>query len=83
MNSDQAATTVALKSGKKTVEEKVKTVSEQSALQLMWLHYSANKAQLVSDIRESREYILSQLMLGVEVEQVFAVFLLPPKRSKT
>jgi hypothetical protein len=47
------------------------------AANLMWEYYSANKLILQANIRESREYILKDLMQGRKVEDVFAPFVLP------
>jgi hypothetical protein len=47
------------------------------AVNLMWEYYSANKLILQANIRESREYILKDLMQGRNVEDVFAPFVLP------
>lgn len=51
--------------------------SYDEAANLMWNYYSANKLVLRSDIRDSREFILQDLMQGRSVEDVFAPFVLP------
>lgn len=51
--------------------------SYDEAANLMWNYYSANKLILRSDIRDSREFILQDLMQGRSVEDVFAPFVLP------
>lgn len=51
--------------------------SYDEAANLMWNYYSANKLILRSDIRDSREFILQDLMQGRHVEDVFAPFVLP------
>lgn len=50
--------------------------SYDEAANLMWNYYSANKLILRSDIRDSREFILQDLMQGRSVEDVFAPFVL-------
>lgn len=51
--------------------------SFDDAANLMWNYYSANKLILRADIKESRQYILKELMQGRPVEDVFAPFVLP------
>jgi hypothetical protein len=51
--------------------------TESEAAETMWVHYRDNKAQFIADIREYRSSILSDLMRGVPVEQVFAPFVKP------
>jgi hypothetical protein len=51
--------------------------SHDEAANLMWNYYSANKLILRSDIRDSREFILQDLMQGRSVEDVLAPFALP------
>lgn len=50
--------------------------SFDAAANLMWNYYSANKLILRADIKESRQYILKELMQGRPVEDVFAPFVL-------
>lgn len=49
-------------------------VTEAVAAQTMWIHYKENKAQLIPDIREYRDYILTRLMQGAGAKQVFEQF---------
>lgn len=49
-------------------------ISEVKAASNMWEYYKENKAFLVSDIREHRDYILGQLMQGLPTSQVFLQF---------
>ena len=51
--------------------------SYDSAANLMWEYYVANKAILKSDVREYREFIVQELMQGKKVEGVFSPFVLP------
>ena len=51
--------------------------SYDSAANLMWEYYVANKAILKSDVRECREFIVQELMQGKKVEDVFSPFVLP------
>ena len=51
--------------------------SYDSASNLMWEYYVANKAILKSDVREYREFIVQELMQGKKVEDVFSPFVLP------
>jgi hypothetical protein len=51
-----------------------KPLSEDEAAQVMWVYCRDHKAQLIGETRESRGPILSQLMQGVSVEQVFTPF---------
>jgi hypothetical protein len=51
--------------------------SYDSAANLMWEYYVANKAILKSDVREYREFIVQELMQGKKVEDVFSPFVLP------
>jgi hypothetical protein len=45
----------------------------------MWVYYRDQKAQLVSDAREYRDFIHTQIVSGIPVEQVFAQFSRPPE----
>ncbi len=49
-------------------------VSESKAAVIMWDYYKENKANLVADIREYRDYILCELMQGKAAEAVFGRF---------
>ena len=82
MRTSQSTNNVVSQPTKKVVTQKVKAVPEAEALQLMWLYYSANKACLAPDIRESREEILSKIMQGLDIETVFAEFVVPLKLQK-
>ncbi len=48
----------------------------------MWVHYLANKVQLISDIKDYRAGILARLMQGIPVEQVFAPYVKPVEVHK-
>lgn len=50
--------------------------SFDEAAKLMWNYYSENKLILRSNIKQSREYILQELMQGRPVADVFAPFFL-------
>ena len=49
-------------------------VTEGKAAVAMWQYYRDNKANLVADIREYRDYILGELMQGKAAEDVFKQF---------
>jgi hypothetical protein len=49
-------------------------VSESKAAVIMWDYYKENKANLVADIREYRDYILGELMQGKTAAAVFGQF---------
>lgn len=49
-------------------------VSETKAAVTMWEYYRDNKPSLVADIREHRDYILSELMQGNAAALVFKQF---------
>lgn len=53
------------------------TRKPDDAAELMWCYYKANKSNLQPDIRESREFILSELIAGKEPDLVFSDFMLP------
>ena len=50
--------------------------SFDEAAKLMWNYYSDNKLILRSNIKQSREYVLQELMQGRPVADVFAPFFL-------
>ena len=56
-----------------------KTLSESQADEAMWAYYKAHKAELMTDIREYRDFILAELGKGVSVEKVFARFARAPE----
>ena len=56
-------------------------LSEEAAAQAMWLYYRDHKSQLVADIARHRAAILSQLMWGLAVEEVFAPYVKPAERA--
>lgn len=49
-------------------------ISESKAATNMWEYYKENKAFLVSDIRDHRDFLLGQLMQGVPTRQAFLQF---------
>ncbi|MBN8494480.1 MAG: hypothetical protein J0M00_23935 [Burkholderiales bacterium] len=55
---------------------------EDEAAQLMWDFYKPRKAQLIADIKEYRAAILSGLMQGLPVDQVFAPYVKPPEPTR-
>jgi hypothetical protein len=55
--------------------------SEAAAAQLMWDHYKRHKALLRADIRDSRDYILAELMKGRSPSDVFAAFVVPDRSA--
>ncbi len=55
-------------------ENTLQAISENKAAVLMWEYYRDNKAMLVAEVREYRDYILAQLMLGKTVASVFLQF---------
>jgi hypothetical protein len=60
-------------------EYSLKSLSEMQAAEIMWLYYRDRKAQLIADIKEYRSSILSELMRGDPVEQVFLPYFRPPE----
>ena len=52
----------------------VKSRTENQAAEAMWIYYRDHKAELSSDVKNFRDVILSELMLGASAEQVFARF---------
>ncbi len=56
-----------------------KTLSESQATEAMWAYYKGHKAELTTDIREYRDFILAELGKGVSVEKVFARFARAPE----
>jgi hypothetical protein len=57
-----------------TVHNAVKPLTEQQATEVMWVYYRDHKAQLAPDIKEYRDFILTELVKGTPAEQVFARF---------
>ena len=55
-------------------ENTLQAISENKAAVLMWEYYRDSKAILVADVREYRDHILAQLMLGKPVASVFLQF---------
>jgi hypothetical protein len=51
--------------------------TEVVAAQAMWLYYRDHKLQFISDVRDHLAAILAQLMSGMAVELVFAVYFKP------
>ena len=51
-----------------------KQLAQAVAAQAMWEYYKENKAILIPDIREYRDYILELLMLGNSATKVFDQF---------
>lgn len=56
-----------------------KPLSENAAAEAMWLYYRDNKTQLVSEVKENRDYILAQIVAGVSAAQAFAQFTRVPE----
>ena len=56
-----------------------KALSESQAAEAMWSYYKEHKAELMTDIREYRDFILAELGKGVSVEKVFAQFARSPE----
>ena len=56
-----------------------KTLSESQAAEAMWAYYKDHKAELTTDIREYRDFILAELGKGVLAEKVFAQFARAPE----
>lgn len=57
-------------------------LSEDEAAQVMWVFYRDNKPKLVDGIREYRTFILSQLIEGRPVAEVFAPFARPVEPAR-
>jgi len=57
-------------------------LTEDAAAQVMWLCYREHKPQLVADIRDYRAGILSQLMPGLPVDDVFASYFKPAEPAR-
>lgn len=58
-------------------------LSESQAAEIMWVYYRDHKSQLISDIKEYRAGILTQLMDGKPATQVFAPFAKPAEPAKS
>lgn len=58
-------------------------ITEEAAAQAMWQFYRAHKAQLLTDIRDYRADILSQLMAGLPADDVFAPYYKPSETTRT
>ena len=56
-----------------------KTLSEGQAAEAMWVYYKQHKAELMTDIKEYRDYILAELVKGVSAEKVFLQFVRAPE----
>lgn len=55
-----------------------KTLTEDQAAEVIWAFYRDNKAALMTDIKEHRDFILAELVRGVPATQVFAQFVALP-----
>lgn len=77
-----AGKVVAIESKAAGATPRAKALSEDQAAQVMWVHYLANKVQLISDIKDYRAGILARLMQGIPVEQVFAPYVKPVEVHK-
>lgn len=55
-------------------ENALQVISENEAVVLMWEYYRDNKASLAANIREYRDFILQQLILGNPAASVFLPF---------
>jgi hypothetical protein len=60
-----------------------KPLSENAAAEAMWLYYRDNKTQLVSEVRDNRDYILAQIASGVPAAKAFARFTRAPEPAKS
>ncbi len=58
-----------------------KTLSESQAADAMWVYYRQHKGELITDIREYRDFILAELGKGVSAEKVFAQFARAPESA--
>ena len=59
-----------------------KPLTDTQATDVMWGYYRDNKANLMTDIKEYRDFILSELLSGVPAAQVFARFMALPAPTK-
>ncbi len=57
--------------------------TEEEAREVMWCHYRVHKPELMDGVKESRAFILTQLMAGSPVEDVFAPFVRPINAAKS
>lgn len=58
------------------------TLPERAAAEAMWVYYRDHKPLLITDIRDYRAGILTQLMAGLAVEDVFAPYFKPAEPAK-
>lgn len=56
-----------------------KPLTDKEAAELMWAYYKQHKEELMTDIKEYRDYILAELAKGVSPEKVFAQFARAPE----
>jgi hypothetical protein len=61
----------------------IEAITEDAAMQAMWLYYRDHKPQLISDIRDYRAGILAKLMEGAAVEDAFASYFRTAEPAKT
>lgn len=62
-------------------ENTLPAIAENKAAVLMWEYYRDNKSTLVADVREYRDFILAQLMLGKPAAGVFLQFTKAEERT--
>lgn len=65
-----------------SAERALQPLTESQAAEIMWVYYRDSKSLLVSDIKEHRAGILTKLMDGLAVEQVFAPFVKTAEPAK-
>lgn len=58
-----------------TALRKTKAQRENQAAEDMWTYYRDHKAQIVSNVKKYRDFILDALIQGQPVAQVFAPFM--------
>jgi|JI10StandDraft_1071094.scaffolds.fasta_scaffold134266_2 hypothetical protein len=58
------------------------TQTEEAAAQAMWQFYRVHKQRLITDIRDHRDTILSNLMAGVTPEDAFAPYARPSESNR-
>lgn len=51
-----------------------KPLTEDQAAEVMWIYYRHNKAKLMTDIADYRDFIVTELGKGSPAAQVFAQF---------
>lgn len=54
-------------------------LNEEQARQTMWQHYRKNKSTLIEDIGMFRDFIVSELIIGKSVDDVFNQYIRPPE----